>query len=141
MKTDKTKTIIEGAFELMESEEREQGFQRFEFLAEVLIYTDAAKLDPDSRQLHGMIDEVLDRNCVTVNCGEDGGWRYYGKARASVANIELASQSRVAHGQKIMTGSVRNGAKQTLVAELVDGGMGYFEAESLVNRTFGKSQD
>lgn len=141
MKSDKTKVIIEAAFELMEKEEREQGFQRHEFLAEVLIYADAAKLDPDSRQLHAHIDEVLDRYCITVDCRDvDSGWRYYGKARATVENIELAAQSRVAHGQKIMTGAVRNGAKQTAVSELVAGGMPYLMAESMVDRTFGKPQ-
>ncbi len=140
MKTDKSKVIVQAAFELMESEEREQGFQRHEFLAEILIYTDAAKLDPDSRQLHGMIDDVLDKECITVDCRDvQSGWRYYGKKRASVENIERAAHSRIAHGQKIMTGAVRNGAKQEAVSELVAGGMGYFEAESLINRTFGRA--
>ena len=47
MKSDKTKMIVENAYELMESEEREQGFQRFEFVAEVLIYANAGKIDAD----------------------------------------------------------------------------------------------
>lgn len=140
MKSDKTKVIVKAAYELMESEGREQGFQRHEFLAECLIYTDAAKLDADSRQLHATIDEVLDQECITVNCGEDGGWRHYGKSRATVENIELAAQSRTDHAQKIVVGAVRNGAMQTQISDLVAGGMGYFEAESLVKRTFGKPQ-
>ncbi len=137
MKTDKTKIIVEGAFELMESEERDQGFERHEYVAEVLIYTDAARLDPDSRQLHGMIDDVLDRECITVH-DPDCGWRYYGKDGASLENIKLAAKSRVAWSERIVTGAIRNASMQLLIHDLVDQGETYHAAESIVRRTFGK---
>jgi hypothetical protein len=136
MKSANVKIVAEATYALMEHEEREQGFQRHEFLAEVLIYTAAGKLDPDSRQLHAQIDDILDRECITVNCGEDGGWRYYGKGRASLENIGLAAKSRRDHGEAILNGASRNASMQYLVRDYVAQGMGYFEAESLIRKQF-----
>lgn len=138
MKSEKTKAIVEAAFDLMESEEREQGFQRYEFVAEVLIYTDAGKIDADSVQLNAQIDAVLDRECITVNCGEDGGWRHYGKARASLENIGLAAKSRRDQGEVILNGATRNASMQYLVRDYVAQGVGYHQAESLVRKQFGE---
>ena len=138
MKSDKTKMIVENAYELMESEEREQGFQRFEFVAEVLIYANAGKIDADSVQLNAQIDALLDRECITVDCRDvQSGWRYYGKVRASLDNIKLAAKSRREHGDRIQTGATRNASMQLLVHDYVKQGMPYFEAESLVRRQFG----
>lgn len=133
MKCDKTKAIVNACFELMESEEREQGFARHEYLAEILIYTDAAKLDADSRQLYAAMDVVLDRECISVY-DEDCGWRYYGKMRATVENINEAAKSRVDHSRAILMGAIENGTNQIQIAKLVSQGETYHAAESMVRR-------